>query len=169
MDVRKFGKMLLIKKEDINKIGPIKDIGLEPWDNRLNVSYLKDKYKNKRLPIKSVILDQSIIAGIGNIYADEILYASGISPLKKAMNLNDKELDNIIINTRIILEKAIKMGGSTIHSYASVDGVTGLFQTELKVHTKAGFKCIKCGSIIEKIVVGGRGTYYCPNCQKIDE
>ena len=166
MDVRKFGKMHLIRKEDINTMGPLLKVGLEPWDDELTVSYLKNKYKNKKLPIKSVILDQEIIAGIGNIYANEILFASGINPLKKACELSDEELSNIIDNTRIILKKAIAMGGSTIHSYTSVDGVTGLFQQELLVHTRVGMPCKKCGNKIEKIVVGGRGTYYCSNCQK---
>ena len=166
MDVRKFGKMHLIKKEDITTMGPLLSIGLEPWDERLDVSYLKDQYKNKKLPIKSVLLDQSIIAGIGNIYANEILFASGIHPLKRACDLSDQELGFLISNTRNILSKAIEMGGSTIHSYTSVDGVTGLFQQELKVHMREGEKCVSCGSTIVKIVVGGRGTYYCPKCQR---
>ena len=166
MDVRKFGKMHLIKKEDIDNIGPILKMGLEPWDSKLDVDYLKDKFKNKKLPIKSVILDQSIIAGIGNIYANEILFASGINPLKKAMDLTNDELSSIIGNTRVILEKAIEMGGSTIHSYTSVDGVTGLFQQELMVHLREGMKCKNCDNNIIKIAVGGRGTYYCPKCQK---
>ncbi len=166
MDVRKFGKMQLIQKEQINTIGPLTTIGLEPWDERLNSSYLKEKYKNKTLPIKSTILDQSIIAGIGNIYANEILFASKINPLKPAMDLSLTELDRIILNTKEILEKAIKMGGSTIHSYTSVDGVTGLFQQELKVHMREGKPCYICHEIIEKTSIGGRGTYYCPKCQK---
>ena len=168
MDVRKFGKMWLIEKDDIKSVGPFKEMGLEPWDERLDSNYLLDKYKNKRLPIKSTLLDQSIIVGIGNIYADEILFLSGISPLKKSNALVEGEVNLIIKNTREVLEKAIKKGGSTIRSYASVDGVHGLFQQELYVHTKAGSKCFKCGSIIEKTKVGGRGTYYCPLCQKFD-
>ena len=166
MDVRKFGKMHLIKKEDIDKIGPLLNVGLEPWDENLTIDYLKGKYKNKKLPIKTLILDQSIIAGIGNIYANEILFASSINPLKSGVGLSDKELESIINNTRDILSKAIEMGGSTIHSYTSVDGVTGLFQQELMVHTRVNQKCKICGTNIKKIVVGGRGTYYCPNCQK---
>ena len=166
MDVRKFGKMWLIRKEDIKKIGPLVSLGLEPWDDKLTVSYLKDKYKKKRLAIKSVILDQSIIVGIGNIYADEILFLSGIDPLKRACDLGDGELDNIIKYTKVVLEKAIKKGGTTIRSYTSVNGIHGLFQQELNVHCKEGEACPKCGNIIMKIKVGGRGTYYCSKCQK---
>jgi len=165
-DVRKFGKMLLIEKEKIKEIGPLKELGYEPWDNKLNINYLKAKYQNKKLPIKTVLLDQSIITGIGNIYADEILFLSKINPEKIANSLKDKELEEIIKNTKIVLEEAIKQGGSTIRSYTSVDGVHGLFQQKLLVHTMAGTPCKECNTTIIKIKVGGRGTYYCPNCQK---
>ena len=165
-DTRKFGKMYLIKKEDINSIGPIKDLGLEPWDDNLTKEYLKNKYKNKRLPIKTVLLDQSIIVGIGNIYADEILFLSKLNPLIKCSDLNDNDLENIIKYTKEVLEKAIKLGGTTIRSYTSVDGVHGRFQNELLVHGKDKGFCPKCGQSIEKIKVGGRSTYYCTSCQK---
>lgn len=168
MDVRKFGKMLLIKKEDITTIGPLSKMGLEPWDKKLDIKYLKNKFQNKKIPIKTALLDQHIIVGIGNIYANEILYLSKINPQKKASSLTNKELKAIIENTIIILEKAIQKGGTTIKSYSSVDGVHGLFQNNLYVHSKEGEKCIKCNSTIKKIKIGGRGTYYCPECQKID-
>lgn len=166
MDTRKFGKMYLIKKENINNTGPLKDLGLEPWDDNLTSEYLLNKYKNKRLPIKTVLLDQGIIVGIGNIYADEILFLTKINPLKKCNLLNKEECEKIIKYTREVLEKAIKMGGSTIRTYSSVDGVHGLFQNELLVHGKDKDVCPDCNNKIEKIRVGGRGTYYCPKCQK---
>lgn len=166
MDTRKFGKMYLILKEDIDKIGPLKDLGMEPWDNNLTSDYLIEKYKNKKLPIKTVLLDQSIMVGIGNIYADEILFLSKINPLKKCNTLTKEDCNNIIKYTKEILEKAIKMGGTTIRTYSSVDGIHGLFQEELLVHGKDKEKCLNCGNTIIKIKVGGRGTYYCPNCQK---
>lgn len=166
MDVRKFGKMLLIEKDKINEIGPFPNMGLEPFDKNLNIEYLKNKFKNKKLPIKSTLLDQSIIVGIGNIYADEILFLSKINPLKESNKLNDEELNNIINNTKIILTKAIEKGGTTIRSYTSLNGIHGLFQQELYVHSKEGENCSICKSKIIKIKVGGRGTYYCPNCQK---
>jgi len=118
------------------------------------------------LPIKTVILDQSIIVGIGNIYADEILFLSNLNPLKKASELNDKELENIIKNTKITLEKAIKAGGTTIRTYESSEGVHGRFQQELLVHSKENEQCPNCNEIILKTRIGGRGTYYCPKCQK---
>ena len=166
MDTRKFGRMYLIKKEDIDNIGPLRELGLEPWDENLTSDYLLDIYKKKRLPIKSVLLDQSIIVGIGNIYANEILFLCKINPLKKCNEITKKEAFNIIKYTRKVLEEAIKKGGTTIRTYSSVDGVHGLFQEELLVHGKDNGICPKCNSKIEKIRVGGRGTYYCPNCQK---
>ena len=167
-DVRKFGKMHLIRKDDIDKKGPLVELGLEPWEKKLTINYLRDKYSKKRLPIKSVLLDQSIIVGIGNIYADEILFLSGINPLVRAKDLSDDKLDRIIKNTKLVLEKAIEEGGTTIRSYSSVNGIHGMFQQELNVHTKEGSKCPRCGNIIKKIKVGGRGTYYCDKCQLFD-
>ena len=163
-DTRKFGRMHLIKKEEINLRKPINELGLEPWDKELTVNYLKEKYKSKKTPIKTVILDQSIIVGIGNIYADEILFLSKINPLEKANELTDKKLQSIIDNTKLILDKAIKLGGTTIKSYESAEGVHGNFQDELLIHTKN--ICPNCNKKTTKIKVGGRGTYYCENCQK---
>ena len=164
-DVRKFGKMYLVKKDDINN-SVISKLGLEPWDNGLTPTYLKNKYKNKTLPIKSVLLDQKIIVGIGNIYADEILFLSRINPHKKAKELSDKDLQNIIDNTKKVLDKAIEEGGTTIRSYTSEEGVKGNNQNNLYVHQREGEKCYKCASIIKKDKIGGRGTYYCEKCQK---
>lgn len=161
-DTRKFGKMHLYKKGEV--LLPLEKLGLEYQD--LTVDYLKNKYKNKKLAIKSVILDQTIITGIGNIYADEILFMSKINPLLKASLLTDKQLESIIKNTKIVLEKAIVLGGTTIRSYTSDDGISGRFQNELLVHAKEKEKCPVCGTEIIKIKVGGRGTYFCPSCQK---
>ena len=126
----------------------------------------QEKYKSKKLPIKTVLLDQSIITGIGNIYADEILFLSRINPLKKCCDLNDDELKNIIKYTGHVLNEAIKLGGTTIRSYESSEGVHGNFQQNLLVHSKEDEECVNCKTNIIKIKVGGRGTYYCPNCQK---
>lgn len=161
-DTRKFGRMYLLDKKDAFDNKPLNELGYEPFD--LNVDYLKDKFKNKKLPIKTVLLDQTIIAGIGNIYDDEILFLSKINPYKKANELTDKDLENIITYSKITLEKAIKLGGTTIKSYTSSEGVHGRFQNELLVHTKSN--CPLCGSILAKEKIGGRTTYYCKNCQK---
>ncbi len=164
-DTRKFGRMHLIKKDIINSRKPLNELGLEPWDDSLNVSYLKEKYKTKKLPIKTVILDQSIIVGIGNIYADEILFLSKINPYTKTNELNDKDLDNIILYTKKVLEEAIKMGGTTIRTYTSSEGVHGKFQQKLHVHNHEGELCPICNNFIVKVKINGRGTYYCEKCQ----
>jgi formamidopyrimidine-DNA glycosylase len=124
------------------------------------------KYKNKKSPIKTVILDQSIIVGIGNIYADEILFLSKVNSLKKSSDLNNKELQSIIDNTKKVLAKAIELGGTTIRTYSAPGGIHGRFQQELLVHNQEGKPCTVCSSKIIKIKVNGRGTYYCPKCQK---
>lgn len=166
MDVRKFGKMHLIPKDEIHTKGPFLEMGLEPWDEKLTPEYLQNKYSHKKIPIKTSLLDQSIIVGIGNIYADEILFLSQIDPLRKSNSLTTEEHKNIIKYTKQVLENAIQKGGTTIRSYTSVDGVHGLFQQELLVHNQKDKPCSQCQTIILKTKVGGRGTYYCPNCQK---
>jgi len=165
-DTRKFGKMILVDKDNFNECKPIKDLGLEPWDKNLTVEYLLDKYKNKRLPIKTVLLDQSIITGIGNIYADEILFLSKLNPCKVSSTLTINDCNDIIKYTREVLEHAIELGGTTIRTYESSEGVHGRFQTNLLVHNRKNEKCPNCDMLIEKITVGGRGTYYCKVCQK---
>ena len=165
-DVRKFGKMYLIPMEDTYRVKPLSELGYEYNDNRLTQKYLYDKIHNKNLPIKTVLLDQSIIAGIGNIYDNEILFLSKIKPDKKACKLSLKDCQRIIDSSQIVLTKAIALGGTTIRSFTSSEGVHGLFQNELMVHGKNGEPCPECGEIILKSQIGGRGTYYCPKCQK---
>lgn len=165
-DLRKFGRMHLIKKEEVFIKEPLKDLGLEPNDEELTVEYLKKKYKNKRIPIKTTLLDQTIIVGIGNIYANEILFLSKINPLKPTKELTEKEIQSIINNTKKVLTEAIKKGGTTIKSYTSSEGIHGRFQQELLVHGKEHELCNRCNSPITKIKVGGRGTYYCKKCQQ---
>ncbi|MBQ4634195.1 MAG: DNA-formamidopyrimidine glycosylase [Bacilli bacterium] len=167
-DTRKFGRMYLYPKSEAYNKPPLNELGLEPWDNNLTVSYLEEKYKTRKKEIKSVLLEQSIIVGIGNIYADEILFLSKINPYQKANELVLKDLQAIIDNTKIVLEKAIHEGGTTIKSYTSSEGVHGRFQQMLNVHQRKGEKCLSCHNEIIKVVIGGRGTYYCPICQKKD-
>ncbi len=163
-DVRKFGKMYLIPIEDTYLVKPLSELGYEYNDIRLTQKYLYDKIHKKDLPIKTVLLDQSIIAGIGNIYDNEILFLSKISPKKKGCKITKNECQRIVDSTRIILTKAITLGGTTVRSFTSSEGVHGLFQNELLVHEKK--ICPSCGNPIIKEMIGGRGTYYCKKCQK---
>ena len=165
-DVRKFGVMYLVDKDKLFTDTPLKELGLEPFNKDLNIDYLKDKFKNKNLSIKTVLLDQSILSGLGNIYVDEVLFKSKISPFKKARELSDLELNNIINSSKKILNDAIKMGGTTIRSYTSSLGVTGSYQDKLMVHTKKICSICKGNILVSKI--GRRSTYYCPNCQGVN-
>ena len=165
-DTRQFGKLHLYNKKDYNLIKPLAKLGPEPWDENLTVKYLKEKLKTKRIPIKSSLLDQTILVGLGNIYVNEVLFLSNVNPIRPSNKVTNKELKVIIENTKKVLEKAIISGGTTIRSYTSSLGVTGMFQNELYVHEREGEPCHVCQTKIEKIKVGGRGTYFCKNCQK---
>lgn len=165
-DVRKFGTMETMPAGSERLSARIAKLGKEPFDSDFTDSYLYDKIYKSTRPIKSLLLDQEIVAGLGNIYVDEVLYLSGIDPRRMGKDVTMVETGILANNCRAVLKKAIILGGTTIRSYTSSLGITGRFQNELSVHTKNGLPCHKCGSLIEKIKVGGRGTYYCPLCQK---
>lgn len=165
-DTRKFGRMNLIKKEELENTEAIKKQGIEPLSKNLTKEYIYNKIHKKNLPIKTILLDQSIISGLGNIYADEVLFAAKINPLKKGSEVSLNECDEIRKSSKKIIEKAIECGGTTIKSYTSSLGVTGRFQIYLTVHKKEGEPCLVCKTPIVRIKVGGRSTYYCPKCQK---
>lgn len=164
-DVRKFGRMTYKDTNDIYTTKPLADVGIDPiLAKEIEIKTIYDKIIRKRLPIKTVLLDQSIIAGLGNIYVDEVLYASKILPTRLSSSITIEEMNRIIDNIISILSNAIKHKGTTIRSYTSSLGVTGNYQNYLLVHTKS--KCINCSSKIEKIKIGGRGTYFCKKCQE---
>ena len=165
-DTRKFGRMALVLKKDIADYEPIKKQGIEPIDNKLTKEYLYDTFHNRKLPMKTLLLDQTIISGLGNIYADEVLFGAKINPLRLGTELKLEECQKIALAGRNIIEEAIKCGGTTIRSYTSSLGVTGRYQDHLMVHKRENEPCKECGTIIKRNVVGGRSTYYCPNCQK---
>ena len=161
-DVRKFGRMYLYKKGE--PLECLHKLGLEPWDVHLTVEYLKSKMRNE--PIKSFLLDQSVICGIGNIYANEICFALGVLPSTNMNSLQDEVLQKLIIETQRILEEAIACGGTTIRSYTSSLGVDGRFQISLMVHGRDKQACKVCHGEIKKVMLKGRGTYFCSGCQK---
>lgn len=161
-DPRLFGKMEVIKKDDLEKFFLDKKLGLEYTDSNLTPEYLKEKFKTHHTDIKKMLLDQSYVTGIGNIYADEILFASKINPKSYADRLTKPKLKEIIDNTKKVFEHSLKYKGT----YPNIDGKRGTFEEHLMVHKRQGEKCYNCGCIIIKEKVGGRGTYYCPKCQK---
>lgn len=165
-DTRKFGRMNLIKKEELQTNKAIQKQGYEPGEEELTSEYLLEKFKNKNIAIKTLLLDQTIISGLGNIYANEVLFASGINPFKKGKDITKKEAENIVTSSKKIIKRAMELGGTTIKSYTSSLGVTGRFQQELMVHKREGQECKICHSIIKNEKINGRSTYYCPVCQK---
>ena len=166
-DVRKFGTMELKTKEELLTTHPLKDLGAEA--NMLTADYLREKVKGKHKDLKAFLLDQSMIAGIGNIYADEICFMARLHPKQDIYYLTEDDLTNICDSAKVVINKAIEAGGTTIRSYTSSLGVTGLFQLQLNVHTKANWPCPVCGENIIKTRVAGRGTYICLKCQKIKD
>lgn len=164
-DTRKFGIMITKQNEELYTTNPLLELGEEPFN--MDGKMLYNAIFQSEKPIKEVLLDQHIISGIGNIYADEICFYAKINPRKKCKDLSTSDVDNIIEGARHILSEAIKMGGTTIRSYTSSLGVTGLFQQNLFVHKQENKPCKICNEIIVKTRVGGRGTYYCPKCQEL--
>ena len=166
-DTRKFGKMYLYRKqEDFHAYPCFQKIGLDAFDEALTKEYLYQHLHPKKITLKQALLDQSVIAGIGNIYADEICFAMHMHPERKVCTLRKKDFETLLYETRRILQGAIASGGTTIRSYTSSLGVDGRFQLKLKVHARKGEKCKVCGSEIKKITVATRGTYFCPTCQR---
>ena len=171
-DARRFGLITYCESDKICQHKLFANIGIDPFSQNLTADYLKNKLSNKKNPIKVALLDQSIINGIGNIYASEALYDSKISPLRESNSLNLVELENLITSVRKILQKAIKAGGSTLKDYRKPDGSMGYFQNSHCVYDKEGMRCPNCTCDIDKtkgikrIVQGGRSTFYCETQQK---
>ena len=167
-DTRKFGTYHLYDKAiDLETTAPFQVLGLEPFATEFTPSYVKEKIQNKKKPIKSLLLDQTIVCGLGNIYVDEVLYRARLHPLTSSSELTDKDIENVVKYTVEVLARAIELGGTTIRTFRSSHGVSGTFQNELLVHQRKGENCYECHTPIEKIKVGGRGTYFCPTCQKL--
>lgn len=164
-DTRKFGRMYLYEKIDKkHDHSCFKHVGRDFLD--CDAHYVYEKMHNSNRAVKMALLDQSIIAGIGNIYADEIAFACRLHPETPCTELTMEDYENIVFHTKRILNGAIRYGGTTIRSYTSSLGVTGRFQLKLKVHRRENETCFVCGTKIERIKVGQRSTYLCPNCQK---
>lgn len=164
-DVRQFGTMHLFAAGEEWEQPPLHKLGVEPLSPEFTVERFAKAMRRRRSFIKPVLLNQHIVVGIGNIYVDEALFRAGIHPNRAADELTDEEyalLHRAIIDT---LQDAVEAGGSSIKSYVNGQGEMGMFQHQLQMYGRQGQPCVHCGSIIEKTVVGGRGTHYCPVCQ----
>lgn len=171
-DTRRFGLVDICPTENLAKNPNLSVLGLDPWDANLDKTYVLKKFKNKKVAVKLALLDQSIICGIGNIYASEILYRALILPQRACESVTADEAERIVKFTREVLSESIAAGGSTIHDYKRPDGDIGYFQEKHCVYNKEGKRCPNCTCRLEKtggiqkIVQGGRSTFYCPVRQK---
>jgi len=166
-DPRRFGFFKLLKDKESFKLY-LNNIGYEPLDKNFNLKYLKKSILFRKKCIKSILLDQKIISGIGNIYANEILFHSGLNPRKKGIKLKDFELKYLYKYSKLVLRKAILKGGSSIRDFRNTEGDKGSFQDNFKVYNKDDHNCPnkKCNYKIKKINISNRSTFYCENCQK---
>lgn len=163
-DMRKFGYLKIVSKKDLEKI--LAEYGLDPLSSSFKLNNFREIFKNKKTSVKAVLMDQKLIAGIGNIYADEILFQARIKPNRKVNTLKKEEIKNIFEAIKIVFKKAIKYRGTTFSDYVDASGNKGDFIRFLKVYRREGEKCEQCGNIIEKIKIAGRGTRYCNRCQR---
>jgi formamidopyrimidine-DNA glycosylase len=156
----------LYEPERVEEHPLISRLGPDPFSQDFSLEYLRDVFK-RTAAIKGLLLDQSVVAGLGNIYVDEVLFAAGVHPTRKANTLDSEEIQKIFSATRDILGRAIEMRGTTFDSYHDAFGESGKFQYQLKVFTHAGEPCPVCATEIQKLRVAGRGTHVCPTCQPL--
>ena len=164
-DPRRFGYIDLFSNKEINQHFLLKKLGVEPLKKELNVDYLETILNKKTKSIKETLMDQSVIAGIGNIYASEILFGARINPYRSVKTLEREEIKSIIKATRQILQKSIKAGGTTLQNHMQPNGKLGYFSQKLEVYGKNNKKCNRCKRLISLSVIGNRSTYFCSNCQ----
>ena len=168
IDVRSFGQMWWIR----NGLSPNKiikglgSLGPEPFSKDFDAEYLKKVISKRTKSIKAILLDQTIVAGIGNIYADESLYAAGISPFREARTIKKNELIKLKESIVTVLQKSIGSGGTTFSDFRDLDGENGNFGLQTNVYRRTGKECRKCGNLIERQKITGRSTHWCPKCQK---
>jgi formamidopyrimidine-DNA glycosylase len=164
-DVRRFGTWQLLEPHEVEPFLSAR-LGEEPLGRRFTVRALGERLAGRRAPVKAALLDQRTIAGMGNIYVDEALWRARIHPLRPGGQLDRDEIKRLHRAVRRALEAGLARQGATIRNYATPDGEAGAMQHEFKVYGRAGEPCPRCGTPIEKTRAGGRGTWYCPNCQR---
>ncbi|MCX6765390.1 MAG: bifunctional DNA-formamidopyrimidine glycosylase/DNA-(apurinic or apyrimidinic site) lyase [Candidatus Moranbacteria bacterium] len=165
-DLRKFGKILLVDTGKLREIKEIKELGVDiisPGFTQKFFNALLDKKQNKK--IRDILMDQRLISGIGNIYASEILYEAGMLPVILAKNINSQERTKLYNSIKEVLEKAIKLRGTSDSDYRDTSGAPGSFQKVLRVYRCEGQPCRKCGTMVKRIRMGQRSAFYCPRCQ----
>lgn len=166
-NIRKFGRVYLIDSDHYEDAGGLAELGPEPLAEDFDLGNFKKIFEGRSGKIKPLLLNQKFIAGLGNIYTDEVLFRSGIHPMRKADTLSDEELENLYNSIRKILKLGIEYNGTTFSDYVNAFGEKGSFQEKLKVYQREGKDCLECDGEIEKEKVGGRSSYYCSQCQKL--
>jgi len=168
IDVRSFGQMWWINKDlSLNKIiNGLGSLGPEPFSKEFDENYLKKVISKRTKSIKAILLDQTIVAGIGNIYADESLYSAGISPFREGRTIKKNELIKLKKSIVTILKKSIGSGGTTFSDFRDLEGDNGNFGLQTNVYRRTGKECRKCGNLIKRLKITGRSTHWCPKCQK---
>ncbi len=161
---RKFAKAELWQTEKLK--GELKKLGPEPLSKNFTFEKFKQCLQNRKAAIKKILMNQKVIAGIGNIYSDEALWRAKIHPLKSTADLTSKELKRLYDAVRDVLKKGIELGGESISDYRNLKGNRGEFDKERKVYRRKGEKCSRCGTKIKRIKIGGRSAHFCPRCQK---
>lgn len=164
-DLRQFGYLTLIQTEDCLSLKGLKDLGPEPLGQEFTLNWLEKKVQGRKAKIKQLLLDQTIVAGIGNIYADEILYAAKLHPERIGASLTADELARLYQSIRSVLQQGIDCRGTSISDYVDGEGQPGEFQNYLQVYRRTGQDCRHCASVIQRLKVGGRSSHYCPQCQ----
>ncbi len=166
-DVRRFGFFKLYNATHLNKIIFLKKLGLEPFNKKFNIKYFKKFVKNRKKNIKNLLMDQTFVSGLGNIYANEALFASMIKPLRTCDSLNKNEIKKLILNIKKILKNSISKGGSSIRDFKNITGKSGKFQQFFHVYGRKNKNCsrISCNGKIEKIRISQRSSFYCNKCQ----
>ena len=167
-DQRKFGWVKLIPTIEVPNIDFMKKVGPEPLEADFTPEQFAARFKRRaKSPIKAALLDQTVIAGVGNIYADESLWGAKIHPLRKVATITDAEFDKLYDELRDVMNLAIAKGGSTDKNYVNAEGKRGSYMDFARVFRREGLPCPRCGTIIVKFKAAGRGTHICPNCQKL--
>ena len=164
-DPRRFGQVIVLDTEDVNSQPFIQKLGPEPLSDAFTGDYLYQKFKGKQKAIKVALMDQENVVGVGNIYANEALFQVGVKPTRPAGNITKKEAQELVAAIQEILQKAIDAGGSTLQDYRGADGQIGYYFWGFKVYGKTDEPCLVCGTDIQKIVLGQRGTWFCKTCQ----
>lgn len=165
-DVRRFGTWLLLEPGELEPYLAVR-LGPEPLSDAFTPAFLRARLSGRRAPLKAALLDQRTVAGLGNIYADEALWRASLHPRRVAGGLRRGELERVHASLREALEVGIARQGSTLRDYRQPDGSSGAMQEEFKAYGRLGEPCERCGTPIDRIVVGGRGTWYCPRCQRL--